>query len=92
MNPLLSKLQPYPFERLRALTKGITPNPALRPISLGIGEPKHPTPSFIKQALVDAVPQGQLQVIAPARHLLPMEQPRALNDALAAWLSCHKSA
>ncbi len=55
MNPLLSKLQPYPFERLRALTKGITPNPALRPISLGIGEPKHPTPSFIKQALVDAL-------------------------------------
>jgi N-succinyldiaminopimelate aminotransferase len=52
MNPLLDKLQPYPFERLRTLFAGITPNPALRPISLGIGEPKHPTPQFIKDALV----------------------------------------
>src|SRR3990167_10856195 len=55
MNPLLSKLQPYPLERLRALTKGVTPNPAYRPISLGIGEPKHPTPDFIKQALTAAL-------------------------------------
>ena len=45
MNPLLARLQPYPFERLRALTRDITPNPALAPISLGIGEPKHPTPA-----------------------------------------------
>jgi N-succinyldiaminopimelate aminotransferase len=51
MNPLLSRLQPYPFERLRQLFAGVTPNPAFRPISLGIGEPKHPTPEFIKQAL-----------------------------------------
>ena len=55
MNPLLSKLQPYPFERLRQLTSGVLPNPALRPISLGIGEPKHPTPTFIKVALIDAL-------------------------------------
>lgn len=52
MNPLLAKLHPYPFERLRALTRGITPNPALRPISLGIGEPKHPTPTLVTDALV----------------------------------------
>lgn len=51
MNPLLSKLQPYPFERLRRLFADVTPNPAFAPISLGIGEPKHPTPEFIKQAL-----------------------------------------
>ena len=55
MNPLLQRLQPYPFERLRGLTAGVTPNPALRPISLGIGEPKHATPAFIKQALTDAL-------------------------------------
>jgi N-succinyldiaminopimelate aminotransferase len=55
MNPLLSRLQPYPFERLRQLFVGVTPNPAYRPISLGIGEPKHPTPRFIKQALIDAL-------------------------------------
>lgn len=53
MNPLLARLTPYPFERLRALTAGIVPNPAFKPISLGIGEPKHPTPAFIRQALSD---------------------------------------
>jgi len=55
MNPLLSRLQPYPFERLRQLFVGVTPNPAYRPISLGIGEPKHPTPEFIKQALIESL-------------------------------------
>jgi len=51
MNPLLGKLHPYPFERLRALTKDIVPSPAHTPISLGMGEPKHPTPELIKQAV-----------------------------------------
>lgn len=51
MNPLLARLQPYPFERLRQLFAGITPPTDLRAISLGIGEPKHPTPAFIKEAL-----------------------------------------
>ena len=45
MNPLLQRLHPYPFERLRELTRGITPNAACRPISLGMGEPRHPTPT-----------------------------------------------
>lgn len=53
MNPLLDQLQPYPFEKLRQLFAGVTPNPAFQPISLGIGEPKHPTPRFIQQALAD---------------------------------------
>src|SRR2546421_4790438 len=53
MNPLLARLHPYPFERLRALTRDITPNPALKPISLGIGEPRHPTPALIQQAVID---------------------------------------
>ena len=51
MNPLLSRLQPYPFERLRQLHADVTPNPAYRPISLGIGEPRHATPQLIKDAL-----------------------------------------
>lgn len=53
MNPLLDQLQPYPFEKLRRLFAEVTPNPAYPPISLGIGEPKHPTPPFIQQALAD---------------------------------------
>ena len=52
MNPLLGKLHPYPFERLRALTAGITANTAYRPISLGIGEPRHATPALIEQAML----------------------------------------
>ena len=58
MNPLLATLQPYPFERLRQLFEDVRPNPALRPISLGIGEPKHATPEFIKQAMVAALDTG----------------------------------
>ena len=51
MNPLLSRLQPYPFERLRQLHASVTPNAAYHPISLGIGEPRHATPQLIQDAL-----------------------------------------
>lgn len=44
------------------------------------------TPVAAKQAIVDAVPNGELRVIANARHLLPMEHPDELNTALLAWL------
>jgi N-succinyldiaminopimelate aminotransferase len=53
VNPLLDKLQPYPFEKLRLLFSDVTPNSAHAAISLGIGEPKHPTPAFIQKALAD---------------------------------------
>lgn len=52
MNPNLNLLQPYPFQRLRDLFKGIVPNPEFTPINLSIGEPKHATPQLIKDALV----------------------------------------
>ena len=78
MNPLLDRLQPYPFERLRQLFVGVTPNPALRPISLGIGEPKHPTPEFIKQALAGAL-DGLASYQATAG------EPK-LRDAFRRWL------
>ncbi len=55
MNPLLERLHPYPFERWRTLTAGIRPATHLAPISLGIGEPRHPTPDLIQAALRDAV-------------------------------------
>ena len=51
MNPLLAHLQPYPFERLRQLFAGVSPPADFSPISLGMGEPRHPTPQFIKDAL-----------------------------------------
>ncbi|MFZ6754377.1 succinyldiaminopimelate transaminase [Undibacterium sp. Dicai25W] len=52
-HPHLAKLQPYPFEKLKRLFADTKPNASFKAISLGIGEPKHPTPEFIKQALVD---------------------------------------
>ncbi|HEY1043670.1 MAG TPA: succinyldiaminopimelate transaminase [Telluria sp.] len=55
MNPNLDKLHPYPFERLRGLFAGVVPNSSCRPISLGIGEPKHATPAFIERALAHSL-------------------------------------
>jgi N-succinyldiaminopimelate aminotransferase len=52
VNPRLDSLQPYPFEKLRALFKDVTPTAGLKPISFGIGEPKHPTPALIRDAVV----------------------------------------
>jgi N-succinyldiaminopimelate aminotransferase len=68
MNPLLSRLQPYPFERLKQLFSTVTPNPAYAPISLGIGEPRHATP----QLVLDALAQANSQLAAyPATAGLP---------------------
>jgi N-succinyldiaminopimelate aminotransferase len=77
-NPLLDKLHPYPFERLRALNAGIQPNPSYRPISLGIGEPKHPAPKLIEDALM-----ANLKGLSgyPATAGEPM-----LREAICAWL------
>jgi N-succinyldiaminopimelate aminotransferase len=49
----LDKLQPYPFERLRALFAGSQHTGGLAHVNLSIGEPKHPTPELVKQALID---------------------------------------
>ena len=83
MNPLLSSLQPYPFERLRQLFAGITPSPALRPISLGMGEPKHATPTFIQQTMIEAIvaePSGLAAYPATLGEL-------KLRQAFAHWLN-----
>src|SRR3981081_4158719 len=51
LNPHLAQLQPYPFERMRALLANAAPNPRKPPISLSIGEPRHPTPPLLLDAL-----------------------------------------
>jgi len=79
MNPLLSRLQPYPFERLRQLFATVTPSPAHPAISLGIGEPRHATPDFIKSALTAALGTGLAAYPATAGE-------PALREACAAWL------
>ncbi|WP_373790983.1 succinyldiaminopimelate transaminase [Delftia acidovorans] len=77
MNPLLSRLQPYPFERLRKLFAGVQPPAGVRPISLGIGEPRHATPAFIEQAL--SADLGGL-----AKYPATAGEP-ALREACAQW-------
>lgn len=52
MNPDLHRLQPYPFEKLAQLKLGTKPPADLAHIALSIGEPRHPTPSFISEALI----------------------------------------
>lgn len=50
MNPDLTLLHPYPFEKLNALFADI--HPADLPlIPLSIGEPKHPAPEFVKKII-----------------------------------------
>jgi N-succinyldiaminopimelate aminotransferase len=78
MNPLLARLHPYPFERLRELTAGIVPPAAHRPISLGIGEPKHATPALIEDAIRASL--GGLSSY-PATAGAP-----ALREACAGWI------
>ncbi|MEX8506451.1 succinyldiaminopimelate transaminase [Leptothrix ochracea] len=78
MNPLLSRLQPYPFERWRALIQDIRPNPAFSAISLGMGEPKHATPALIKERLCASL-DGLASYPATAGDL-------SLRRACADWL------
>jgi N-succinyldiaminopimelate aminotransferase len=78
MNPRLGLLQPYPFEKLRALLSGATPDAAFRPINLQIGEPQHATPALIKDAI--AANLGGL-----ARYPLTKGLPE-FRAAVAGWL------
>jgi N-succinyldiaminopimelate aminotransferase len=55
MNPDLERLHPYPFERLRLLFAAAPATGSYTPVSLSIGEPKHPTPVFIREALTNAL-------------------------------------
>ena len=57
MNPDLSHLQPYPFERIAKLKAEVTPPEDLPLISLAIGEPKHPCPAIITQSITDNLAQ-----------------------------------
>jgi len=82
MNALLSLLQPYPFERLRQLFADISPNPAYKPISLGLGEPRHATPKLVQDAMVQAItraPSGLASYPATAGE-------PALREAFAQWM------
>jgi len=80
MNPHLSLLQAYPFERLRQLFAPVRPNPDFCPISLGIGEPRHATPALIKTAYCEAIMGTGL-----AGYPGTLGEP-GLRQAIAQWL------
>ena len=78
MNPRLELLQPYPFERLRELLAGVTPPAGLKPINLSIGEPQHPTPRLLTDAIGASL--GALSRY-PFTRGLP-----ELREAMAEWI------
>ena len=77
MNTALNQLQPYPFEKLRALLGGVTPAADKRAIALSIGEPKHTSPAFVAKALSDNLDQ---MAVYPTTLGLP-----ALRESIAQW-------
>ncbi|WIF66388.1 succinyldiaminopimelate transaminase [Metapseudomonas otitidis] len=77
MNDALNQLQPYPFEKLRALLAGAQPPADRTPIALSIGEPKHRSPDFVAKALADNLDQ---LAVYPTTLGIP-----ALREAIAAW-------
>ncbi|UUY06506.1 succinyldiaminopimelate transaminase [Pseudomonas sp. J452] len=77
MNHALTQLQPYPFEKLRALLAGAQPPADKRPIALSIGEPKHKSPAFVAEALSANLEQ---LAVYPTTLGIP-----ALREAIAAW-------
>jgi len=78
MNPDLSKLQPYPFEKLTKLKAAVTANAQLPHIALSIGEPQHPSPAFVQQAMIDNISRLENY---PTTKGLP-----ELSEAIASWL------
>ena len=77
MNRALDQLQPYPFEKLRALLASAQPPAQLKPIALSIGEPKHKSPAFVAKALADNL--DQLAVYPTTLGL------QALREAITGW-------
>ncbi|WP_298146464.1 succinyldiaminopimelate transaminase [uncultured Acinetobacter sp.] len=78
MNAQLSLLHPYPFEKLNQLFADIQPA-NLPLIALSMGEPKHPAPAFVKQAIVEHFEHLSTY---PNSKGLP-----ELRQSIAAWLT-----
>ncbi|TXL67167.1 succinyldiaminopimelate transaminase [Zeimonas arvi] len=78
MNSILDRLHPYPFERLRGLLAGVEASRTHAPLNLSIGEPKHPTPAVIR----DAITAG----LDGLSGYPPTAGSDALREAIAGWL------
>jgi N-succinyldiaminopimelate aminotransferase len=78
VNPFLAELNEFTFTRLARLLQGVTPPAGLNPINLSIGEPKHPTPQFIRDAIGQST-SGLAQYP-------PTKGPPALRQTIADWI------
>ena len=78
MNPYLADLNEFTFTRLARLLQGISPPAGVAPINLSIGEPKHPTPAFIREAIANNT-DGLAQYP-------PTKGSVALRTAIASWI------
>ncbi len=79
MNSRLNLLHPYPFEKLAALLRDVSPPAAKSEILLSIGEPAHALPEFL------ATDTGEL-VSALGRYPLTRGS-SGLRQAIARWLT-----
>jgi N-succinyldiaminopimelate aminotransferase len=75
VNARLAQLQSYPFEKLRLLLAGLSPDGT--PVPLSIGEPQHATPELVRRAIVDNL-DGLASYPATAGH-------ERLRQTIAAW-------
>jgi len=79
LNPALERFTDFPFDRLRALLGGVEPPPGIEPLVLSIGEPQHPAPPAVAEAL------------AASAHLWgkypPVDGSPAFRRAAADWLT-----
>nr|CAA6825223.1 MAG: N-succinyl-L,L-diaminopimelate aminotransferase alternative (EC [uncultured Thiotrichaceae bacterium] len=80
MNTDLTRLHPYPFEKIRVLLEGAKPPVGIEPISLAIGEPKHPTPALIYQAVAEDLQSGLGRYPLTKGDLV-------LREAISQWLT-----
>jgi N-succinyldiaminopimelate aminotransferase len=79
MNPDLTHLHPYPFEKLTQLKQHCQPPGQLQHIALSIGEPRHPAPHFVVENLIA---HTHLLSNYPLTKGTP-----ALREAISAWLN-----
>lgn len=79
MNSHLLSLLPYPFTRLREAMQDIEAPAGKKPVPLHIGEPKHPTPSVITDALAQSLHELDKYPLTAG---LP-----ELRQACAAWIA-----
>ncbi|MBL8659834.1 MAG: aminotransferase class I/II-fold pyridoxal phosphate-dependent enzyme [Rhodospirillales bacterium] len=78
LNPRLSSLTAYPFDRLRALLDPVAPPVGVEPIVLSVGEPRHAPPPLVREILSE---QADLWGRYP-----PIEGTAAFREAVADWL------